>query len=92
MAGRAGSGSGVTVTVMEGEDGGLAGAAGGGGGLEGGGRGGHALGGEEGGDNFLIGAMPHKYLVYWNRFLSEIFCRDSSLPAQASIKALSRLY
>jgi hypothetical protein len=77
---------------MEEEDGGLAGAAGGGGGVAGAGGKGHALGGEEGGDNFLIGAMPHKYLVYWNRFLSEIFCRDSSLPAQASIKAIFRLF
>ena len=38
-------------------------------------------------DNFLIGTAPYKYLVYWNRFLTEVFLRDSSLPSQAQTAA-----
>jgi hypothetical protein len=62
-----------------------------GGACAGGGRGGGLGGGwvvESGGvldaaDNFLIGSAPYKYLMYWNRFLCELFFRDSSLPPQA---------
>jgi hypothetical protein len=71
--GGVGGGVRVTVTVPgKGEDSqwGMGG---------GGGGGGEAEGAEE---NFLIGTPPAKYLVYWRRFLLELFWRDSSLPTQ----------
>jgi hypothetical protein len=80
--GRVGGGVRVTVTVPgKGQDSQW--------GMGGGGEGGGKTEGAE--ENFLIGTPPAKYLVYWRRFLLELFLRDSSLPTQVYLRLVFTL-